>query len=72
MDNYDTRHALAKTLAKAVDKKARITGTVKLTNVDAIYTKNIQEACLQLKNAKRGSWKLAAMYDPPPNVSKQC
>ena len=71
MDNYYTRHALAKFLRELTDQKVRVIGTVKLTNVDALNTRNLEEACALLKNAPRGSWKLVAVYDPPPNLEDQ-
>ena len=71
MDNFYTRHALAKTLKSLTDGKVRIVGTIKLSNVDALNTSNIQDACAQLKDARRGSWRLVAAYDPPADVEQQ-
>ena len=71
MDNFYTRHALGKALLNVTDSKVRIIGTVKLTNVDSFNTAIIQNACAQLKNARRGSWKLVANFESPPDLETQ-
>ena len=71
MDNFYTRHALANALSMVTDGKVRIVGTIKLSNVDAMNTSNIQDACAQLKDAPRGSWRLVAAYNPPADIEEQ-
>lgn len=58
MDNFYTRHLLARQLAKLSDKEFAVLDTVRLNNVDYINSQAIKTALEQLKTAERGEWRL--------------
>jgi hypothetical protein len=63
MDNFYTRHSLAKALSCMTDGEARVIGTVKLTNVDGLNRHYLSEAVQQIKEATRGTWCLVKAVD---------
>jgi hypothetical protein len=59
MDNFYTRHVLARALKNITQDEARIVGTIKFTNVDATNRPHLTKAIALMKNEPHDSWKLA-------------
>jgi len=65
------RHALALLLKQFTDNEARLIGTVKFTNVDAINRIYLEQTIKTLKDAPHGSWKLVQVFDKSDTVEHQ-
>jgi hypothetical protein len=70
MDNYYTRHILARALKFITQGKARVVGTIKFTNVNATNRPFLTKAIASMKNEARGTWKLVRCYDKVEDLDK--
>lgn len=62
---------MAKKLKQITDGEIRMTGTIKINNVDAINRVRLKEAIIEMKDAERGSWMLVRAYDKPSDYDKK-
>ena len=62
MDNYYTRHALARACSDFTDNSMKVTGTVKMNLVDKVNKPSVIQATKDLEKLPRGSWILVQVY----------
>ena len=62
MDNYYTRHALARACSEFTDNAVKVTGTVKMNLVDKVNKLAVAQAVKDLEKKERGSWILVRVY----------
>ena len=70
MDNFYTRHVLAKKVKSMTDGEARIIGTVKFTNIDGINRVCVKSALTKMKTVDRGTWCVVPAYNCPDNINE--
>lgn len=58
MDDFYTRHVLARQLFCLSDGECGVLGTVRITNIDGINRSALKEAIEELKYSRRGEWRL--------------
>ncbi len=71
MDNFYTRHVLARQLKILSDEDIRIIGTVRFNNVDAVNRPHLKEALSQISTKPRGSWLLVQSFDKPTKEGEE-
>ena len=73
MDNFYTRHSLARAIDEYTDGNIKVTGTVRLNLVDKVNKNNVTMAIKYLENKDRGSWVLVKAFTGVvhPDRSKQ-
>lgn len=63
MNNFYTRHTLARQLHILSDGECKFVGTVRLNNIDAVNKRAVREAVETLKTAKNGEWRLCQTFN---------
>ena len=71
MDNFYTRHPLARKIKQLTNNEIKVIGTVKLNSLDAYNKKNITEAIERMKTALNGDWLLVQCFDSVPLRNKK-
>ena len=69
MDNFYTRHSLARKIKQLTKDEIKVIGTVKLNLLDAYNKKNVTEAIQIMQNMPMGSWLLVQCFDSKPKRS---
>ena len=59
MDNFHTRHPLARQLANATDGEMKVLGTVRFNNIDKLNRPLVKQAVERLGDKEKGDWFLA-------------
>ena len=62
MDNFYTRHPLARQLARVTDGEMKILGTVRLNNIDKMNRSLVKQAVERSSNKEKGHWLLAQAF----------
>ena len=65
MDNFYTRHVLARQVNQLSEDNIRIIGTVRFNNVDSVNRRHLKEAMTMMSSKSRGSWLLVQSFDKP-------
>ena len=68
MDNFYTRHVMARVLKEMTDGECLVIGTVKFTNVDGSNRHQLKKAIQELADLPRGQWKLVRAYNKVENL----
>ena len=63
MDNFYTRHTLAKKIYVATDSEMYTIGTMRFNNVDKTSKKLVEKAMKKLEEEPRGYWYLVSIAD---------
>ena len=62
LDNFYTRHQVAKTLLRITGGKVRTIGTISLNNVGSVNKKYIMSANEELDGREKGSYAIAPVH----------
>jgi hypothetical protein len=71
MSNYYTRHSLVQAISTMSNKSIRILGTMQFNSVDSINRVHLKKAIEDIRESKRGTWKLVRAYDKSANWDKR-
>ena len=74
MDNFYTRHKLARDISKFTDNDVKVTGTVRANFLDTANRENVLKAMAYLKDKPRHEWVLVRAYEevkPTPHKKRK-
>ena len=71
MDNFYTRHPLARKIKQLTNNEIKVIGTVKLNSLDTYNKTNVVKAIEMMKDMPLGSWLLVQCFDSLPQRSNK-